>query len=151
MCEYKTNDGGMLEYFPGNDIGDSIIRAISIATGKDCKQVYDIMLDGMRKMNKRRSPRSGINKQVYHNYLIENGFEWYQSSIYSEGYTMHLHKDELPGGILIVSLTKHFSCVINGVINDSIDPRRGAGNITKRGVQLYHPERRRVHGYYKKM
>jgi hypothetical protein len=38
---------------------------------------------------------------------------------------VHLRAEELPGGRLIVKVSKHVVAVIDGVINDSHDPSRG--------------------------
>jgi hypothetical protein len=41
------------------------------------------------------------------------------------GCKVHLRKDELPSGRLIVKLSKHLTTVIDGVIHDTFDPSRG--------------------------
>lgn len=38
---------------------------------------------------------------------------------------MHLRASELPAGRLIVAVSKHLTCVIDGVIYDTHDPSRG--------------------------
>lgn len=41
-----------------------------------------------------------------------------------QGCEVHLRADELPPGRLIVSVSKHVTAVINGVIHDTHDPSR---------------------------
>lgn len=41
------------------------------------------------------------------------------------GCRVHLQADELPSGRLIVSLSKHVTAIINGVVHDTHDPSRG--------------------------
>ncbi len=41
------------------------------------------------------------------------------------GCTVHLRIGELPAGRLVVSLSKHMTAVIDGVIHDTYDPSRG--------------------------
>jgi hypothetical protein len=40
------------------------------------------------------------------------------------GCTVHLSADELPSGRLVVSVSKHLTAVIDGVIHDTHDPSR---------------------------
>ena len=40
------------------------------------------------------------------------------------GCKVHLRADELPSGRLIVSVSKHLTAVIDGVIHDNHDPSR---------------------------
>jgi hypothetical protein len=54
------------------------------------------------------------------------------------GCTVHLRAEELPTGRLVVSLSKHVTAVVNGVIRDTYDPSRGGtrcvyGYFTKEG------------------
>jgi hypothetical protein len=41
------------------------------------------------------------------------------------GCKVHLNADELPKGRLIVSVSKHYTALIDGVINDLYNPDRG--------------------------
>lgn len=75
---------------------------------------------------------------------------------------VHLRADELPAGRLVVSVSKHYTAVINGVIRDTFDPRdrgatiypAGAVDIPKgarrlpNGLWAYEPERC-VYGYWR--
>jgi len=68
-----------------------------------------------------------------------------------EGCKVHLHKDELPQGILIARLSRHLTCMIDGTINDTSNPQRGGVVGTKNGVPFSQKETRCVYGYYLKL
>lgn len=150
MCEFNFNDGGRSDYFKGKNAGDCVPRAIAIATGNDYKEIYDSMAKGMKELRGVKSARNGVNKKVYHKFLLENGFEWTPTMKIGQGCKVHLHKDELPDGILIARLSRHLTCVIDGVIHDIYNPRRGGSVGTKDGVRFSQKETRCVYGYYKK-
>jgi hypothetical protein len=42
-----------------------------------------------------------------------------------KGCTTHLDEGELPRGRLIVALSRHYTCVIDGVVHDTFDQRPG--------------------------
>lgn len=136
MCDYKFNDGGRSKYFKGRDTRDCVTRSISIATNKDYKEVYDEMANGMKLLTGTKSARNGVNKKVYHKYLIENGFKWVPTMKIGQGCKVHLNENELPKGVLIVRLSRHLTSVIDGVIYDTYNPN------TNR------PTKRCVYGYY---
>ena len=64
MCDFKFNDGGRSKYFKGKGAGDCVPRAIAIATGKDYKEVYNAMANGMMGIGEQRSARNGVKKKV---------------------------------------------------------------------------------------
>jgi len=43
------------------------------------------------------------------------------------GCKVHLADGELPMGRLVVSVSKHYTCVVDGVINDTFNPERETG------------------------
>lgn len=148
LIKFMYNDGGRKSAGFKGETGDCVIRAISIATGKQYKEVYDDMFNGMRDLSKRNSkagrsamrnssPRSGVNKRIYHKYILENGFNWIPTMGIGTGCKTHLREDELPKGILIVRLSKHIACVIDGIINDTHD-------CSREGTRC-------VYGYYKQL
>ena len=70
-------------------------------------------------------PQSGIFKRVINNYLKEQGWQWTPTMFIGKGCQVHLLAAELPRGVLLVSVSKHIVCVIDGVIHDTGDPSRG--------------------------
>ena len=123
-------DGGRSKYFKGK-AGDCVVRSICNATGKDYKEVYDAINDlakqehlGKRK-HKISNSRNGVFKTTYKKY-VENilGWKWHCCMTIGSGCQTHLSKNELPNGVLIVSLSKHHTCVKDGVIYDTYDCSR---------------------------
>lgn len=119
---FNYNDGGRSKYFKGKNVRDCAIRAIAIGTGKDYKEVYN----DLKKLNNGVSCRNGTPKKVDKKYLRQLGWTWVACTGVGTGCTTHLTESELPRkGTLIVQVSKHLTCVIDGVINDTYDCSRG--------------------------
>lgn len=157
---YVYNDGGRSQAGYKGDTRDCVVRAIAIATLQPYKEIYDDLFNlaknyGSRKTKKtlkiRRnaSPRTGVHKEIYQPYLLGLGFEWFPQMKIGQGCTVHLHKDELPKGRLIVVLSRHLTAVIDGRIHDIYNPQRGSEVGKKNGVNYIKKETRCVYGYYK--
>lgn len=135
-------DGGRSNYFKGT-AGDCVCRAIANATGMDYKEVYDALneLASHERITKRRpkrsSARNGVRIQTERKYVTEVlGWKWHPTMTIGSGCTVHLDADELPKGNLIVSVSKHTTCVKDGVLYDTYD-------CTRDGTRC-------VYGYYTK-
>lgn len=148
MCKFNYNDGGRSKYFKGRDAGDCVTRAITIATEQDYKEVYNDMALGMKKLKGKKTARDGVSKKVYHSYLIKNGFEWVPTMTIGSGCKVHLCASELPEGTLVVRVSKHLTCVMNGVIHDTYNPQRGSLVGMQDGIPFKQEETRCVYGYY---
>lgn len=129
--EFVYSDGGRSKYFSAQGVGDCVVRSICNATGMDYKEVYDginelakLERTGKRKRSKSNA-RNGVYKSTYKKY-IENvlGWKWHACSGIGIGCTTHLTAEELPTGNLILSLSKHNSCVRDGVLYDTYDCSR---------------------------
>ena len=128
--EFVYDDGGRSKYFKG-ETRDCVVRAIAIATGKDYKEVYDYIYKYTGK-----SPRTGVSKKNTRKILKHYGFEWVPTMLVGQGCKVHLCKEELPRGTIIVSVSKHIVCVKDGVVYDTRDCSRNG--------------RRCVYGYFTK-
>lgn len=137
--DFLYNDGGRKEAGYKGDTGDCVTRSISIASGLPYQKVYDDLyklstdwrLNSNSKYSKVAkpkddSPRTGVLREVYDPYIKSLGFKWIPTMKIGQGCKIHLRKDELPSGKLIVRVSKHITSVINGVINDTYDCSRGA-------------------------
>lgn len=128
--EFNFNDGGRSKYFKGR-AGDCVTRAIAIATEIDYLEVYKALnnLAKSERTGKRKkkisNSRTGVYKQTADKYLESLGWKWRSCMSIGSGCTKHLRASELPKGRIICRLTRHFTCVINGVINDTYDCSRG--------------------------
>ena len=73
---------------------------------------------------KNDSPRTGTHRVVLKKYLQRLGWNWTPTMFVGQGCKVHLKKDELPSGTLIVSCSKHITVVKNGVLHDTYDCSR---------------------------
>ena len=110
---------------------DCAVGAISIATGKGYGEIAEMVKRYAKneKIGKCKRGRSSVTRGVY-NYTIkkimgELGWVWTPTMMIGTGCKVHLASGELPWGRLVVSVSKHLTCVINGVIHDSYDCSRG--------------------------
>ena len=128
--EFVYSDGGRSKYFKANNVGDCVTRAIANATGMDYKDVYDMVNQaskGEKKSKKKRgksSARDGVYKDVSREVLKQLGWVWHPTMKVGQGCKTHLKADELPSGTIIVSVSKHLTCVKDGVIYDTYDCSR---------------------------
>lgn len=126
--DFVYNDGGRSKYFKGST-GDCVTRAVSIATGKDYKEIYDLVNSyaKMERVGKRKgisNARTGVYKNTIYKILTDLGYKWIPTMKFGTGCQVHLKKEELPSGTIIVKLSKHLTTVIDGVINDTYNPSR---------------------------
>lgn len=127
--DFQYNDGGRRQAgFVGN-VGDCVTRAIAIASGIPYLQVYhelqeEAKRERPRNGKKKSSVRNGVSKATWKRYLKKKGFKWIPTMKIGSGCKVHLRKDELPSGRLIVVVTRHLCAVVDGVIHDTFDPSR---------------------------
>ena len=144
---FLYNDGGRKQAgFKGNT-GDCVTRAITIASGLPYQEVYDAMAHGNATQRKSkhdtkkrsRTARDGISttRKWFKDYMTSIGFKWTATMHIGSGCKVHLRHDELPKGRLVVNVSKHYTTMIDGVINDIYDCSRDG--------------KRCVYGYWEKM
>lgn len=130
--EFIYCDGGRSNYFKAKNVRDCVTRAIANATGKDYKEVYDALNNiakTSRKSKRERRPsssRNGVYTRIAKKY-IEGvlGWEWVACMGIGTGCHVHVDKNELPKeGSIILKLSRHFSCVKDGVLYDTYDCSR---------------------------
>lgn len=140
--KWILNDGGRAAAGFKGETGDCTCRAIAIATGMPYQRVYDDLnaCGSKERRSKRRrgksSARTGVHIPTIRRYLTSLGWTWVPTMRIGQGCRVHLRDGELPGGPLIVSVSRHLTAVIDGVIHDRYDPSRGGTRC--------------VYGYYKK-
>lgn len=130
--EFVYSDGGRSKYYKAENVGDCVCRAICNATGNDYKETYKSLtrLAG-------ETPRNGVPRKVIKKYLESIlGWKWIPCMGKGTGCKVHLNENELPKGTLIVNLSRHLSCVKDGVLYDTYDCTR--------------EEKRCVYGYWVK-
>ena len=129
---FQFDDGGRRAAGYRGKAGDCVVRAIAIATGRPYQQVYDLVNSaamhertGKRKRGKSNA-RTGVYKTSIKRVMQSLGWVWTPTMQIGSGCTVHLRSDELPAGRLVVSVSKHLTAVIDGVIHDTHDcSRRG--------------------------
>ena len=133
----KVDDGGRHAAGYKGQAGDCVVRSIAIVTGLPYQKVYDDLFKAneefrstsktalarsLRKKND--SPRSGTHRVVLKKYLAQLNFRWTPTMFIGQGCKVHLKKEELPGGTLLVSCSKHITVVKDGILHDTHDCSR---------------------------
>lgn len=116
---FNYNDGGRSKYFKADKVGDCVTRAIAIANNMDYKEIYQMV-----KVANGKTPRNGVSKTATRIVMKQLGWTWIPTMTIGSGCQVHLKEDELPKGTIIVQLSHHVSCIIDGVINDTYDCSR---------------------------
>lgn len=134
--EFKENDGGRKAAGYVGVAGDCVCRAICIASGRPYQEVYDHLANGNATQRKskhhkakegQRTARKGIsvNRKWFQDYMEQLGFKWIPTMLIGQGCKVHLRADELPKkGRLVVAVSKHYTAVIDGVLNDTYECSR---------------------------
>ena len=128
----NITDGGRAAAGFKGDTRDCVTRSIAIATGRDYQEIYDEINEAAKaerpkaasRRSGRSSSRTGVHTPTVRKYLDSLGWEWRPKMKIGSGCTTHLRADELPGGTLIVKVSKHITCVMDGEIYDDHDPQR---------------------------
>jgi hypothetical protein len=132
---YQYNDGGMIAAGFKKPKKDCVVRAIAIATEMTYAEANDLINQVAGKDVDARN--NGVNKKVWKDLMKQLGWTWTPTMLVGSGCKVHLVADELPMGRLVVSVSKHLTVMIDGVIHD-VYP-----NVARGG-------KRAVYGYYKK-
>ena len=135
--QLKFDDGGRAEAGYKGKAGDCVVRSVAIVTGFSYKKIYDDLYEAnelfrttsktkLAKSLKQKndSPRTGTHRVVLKKYLQKLGWDWTPTMFVGQGCKVHLKKNELPSGTLIVSCSKHITVVKNGVLHDTYDCTR---------------------------
>ena len=131
------DDGGRSEAGFKGVTGDCVVRSIAIVTGLPYQKIYNDLYEAnelfrstsktklARSLKKKNdSPRTGTHRVVLKKYLKELGWKWTPTMFVGQGCKVHLKKNELPRGTLIVSCSKHITVVKDGVLYDTYDCSR---------------------------
>ena len=135
--ELKIDDGGRANAGYKGMAGDCVVRSIAIAANLSYKKVYEDLYQAneiFRTTSKTKlarslkqkndSPWTGTHRVVLKKYLLQLGWKWTPTMFVGQGCKVHLKKDELPNGTLIVSCSKHITVLKDGVLHDTYDCSR---------------------------
>lgn len=136
--KYINHDGGRSASGYKGSAGDCVARSIAIASGRQYDEIYRALAAGngaerrtkhSRTKSGKRTARNGIRvrRKWFKDYMASIGFKWVPTMTIGSGCTVHLAHGELPMGSLVVSVSRHYTAVIDGVIHDTYDPQREAG------------------------
>ena len=155
---FVTNDGGRAEAGYKGTAGDCVCRAICIASGLPYSDVYAVLANGThdQRVTKRsgqraKTARNGINtkRKWFKDYMASIGFVWTPTMLVGQGCKTHLVQGELPSGKLVVSVSKHYTAVVDGVVHDTFDPQRCTVEVGVKDGTPYRTESERcVYGYW---
>lgn len=140
---WTHNDGGREAAGYKGTTGDCVCRSIAIATERSYQEIYDLIIEFGKKerRSKRRNgkshPRTGVHRPTMRKIMAHLGWEWVPTMRVGQGCKVHLRADELPKGRLVVSLSKHETAMVDGVVHDIYDPSRDGTRC--------------VYGYFKKI
>lgn len=139
MAGFAYNDGGREQSGFRGDADDCVVRAYVIASGLSYTETYAEFNDWLRARypatftSKKRSVRNGVQKADTRAWFEEKGWTWTPTMRVGQGTKVHLRADELPSGPIVCSVSRHLVAVLDGVVHDTHDPRRGG----KRAVYGY--------------
>ena len=129
--KWVYDDGGRSKYFNNSRARDCVTRSIAIATGIDYKVVYDMIKNYANDYRTHEDskdnshPNMGVSKKLTRKILTDLDFKWVPKMVFGKGCTTHLKDGELPQkGTLIVSVSKHLTCVKDNIIRDTYDCSR---------------------------
>ena len=135
--KFVRDDGGREAAGFKGRAGDCVARAVAIASGKPYAEVYSALSDGMGNQRKPKgaTARNGVSvrRKWFKDYMHSLGFKWVPTMLIGQGCKVHLRADELPIGRMVVSVSKHYTAVIDGVIHDTYNP------AADRGTTIYPP------------
>lgn len=126
--KFILNDGGRAAAGYRGTAGDCVTRAVAIASGRPYQEIYQLLSSGAgsERRSRGRSARNGIftSRKWFKAAMESLGFRWVPTMHIGSGCQVHLTDGELPMGRLVVSVSKHYTAVIDGVIHDTWNPER---------------------------
>lgn len=128
---WRYSDGGRQAAGYRGNAGDCACRAIAIAVGIGYQAAYDLINEaaGVERSSRARggrrsSARTGVFGPTMRRIMAELDWVWTPTMTIGSGCQVHLRRDELPDGRLIVSLSKHYAAVVDGILHDTHDCSR---------------------------
>jgi hypothetical protein len=127
---WRYDDGGRRDAgFRRMAPGDCAARALAIAAPmpyRDACALVDAASarERPRRGRTRSDAASGVYARTFRRLMDDLGWVWTPTMDIGTGCRVHLRRDELPSGRLIVSLSRHYAAVVYGVVRDNHDPSR---------------------------
>jgi hypothetical protein len=125
------DDGGRKAAGFKGRAGDCFCRSVAIAAQMPYAEAYALInaFSARERKSARRSRRSsardGVHRATARRVMAHLGFTWVPCMTVGAGCKVHVREGELPStGRLILSLSKHFTAVVDGIVHDTYDPSR---------------------------
>lgn len=139
--DYRPTDGGRKLAGYKGDVSDCVVRAAAIVDSiqneawpdEAYQKAYDRItelnkqvFDRKRKTRRKSAPRpyDYTYKKATRELMEERGGDWTPTMEIGGGCQVHMRADELPSGLLVVSVSKHVTVVCDHVILDTHNPDR---------------------------
>lgn len=132
--EFLFSDGGAKKAGFSSSAGDCVVRAFSIATGRDYSEVRQMVLELAKeekitkRQPKRSTPRGGVYKPTTRKLAASLGYEWIPLMKVGQGCKHRLKVGELPvtKHPIVAKVSRHVTVVEDGRrIIDTHDCSRG--------------------------
>ncbi len=132
--EFVISDGGRKAAGFKGDCGDSLVRAIAIAARRPYAEVYkecSLMNANYSKTNLPKWRFAGVRTARYgvctdhaqfRDYMKNMEFVWYPPRRWGKACKLYLDDTDIPMGRLIITLSRYWMAVDNGIIFDAWDP-----------------------------
>lgn len=142
---FVYDDGGRAAAGFAGRAKDCFTRAVAIASQEPYRKIYDfvnLVAKDLKEQEQRRrwkqpdkavpkkfrhslgDARRGVRNALFHEVMLRLGWKWTPTMHFGQGCKVHLRKEELPSGRLVVRVTKHMVAMLDGVIHDTHDPSR---------------------------
>lgn len=124
------NDGGRSAAGFRGETRDCAVRALAIVTGRPYTEIYTLVNEFSAKERhaKRRrgvsSARTGVHMVTMQKVCAHLGGVWTPTMAIGSGTTVHVRRDELPPGRLVLRCSKHYAAFIDGLLYDNHDSSR---------------------------
>jgi hypothetical protein len=115
---WVKTDGGRAEAgFKGNT-GDCAVRAMAVALGLDYQACYQELALAHKEKTGKKTCRQGIYKETLDKVLAKHGWTWHPAPKFDGRKARH---HDMPQGVVIARMARHYAAVIDGVVHDSWD------------------------------
>ena len=130
---FQFDDGGRSKAGFSANARDCVARSIAIASDLSYIEVYSALAQGnatqrasKRTPKRTRTASQGIftQRKWFKDYMTSLGFVWQPTQRIGGANKTRLCKGALPNGKLVVSVSRHYTAVINGIIHDTFDCSR---------------------------
>lgn len=126
MAHFTYNDAGAHH---ARSARNCVARAIAIAAELPYAEVCALIRKAAARERQlighsHSTPCGGVAKNTIRLIMYRLGWTWVPTMAIGGGCTVHLRADELPAGRLVVSVSRHLTAVIDGVVNDTHDCSR---------------------------